>query len=122
MYTVRHEGQLLIIPDSNAEIDNYVTNMTSSVLLLSDECHEETAIMSSHSSRSMVIGELKALQLILAYSLESTLKGRLVITAAPRKTHSCTCLGDKKSGALLSTGRSHQRRSSDSNDSGLGCK
>lgn len=85
VYTVRHEGQLLIIPDSNAEIDNYVTNMTSSILLLSDECHEETAIMSSHSSGSMVIGELKALQLILAYSLESTLKGRLVITAAPRK-------------------------------------
>lgn len=56
--------------------------MTSSVLLLSDECHEETAIMSSHSYRSMVIAKLKALQLILAYSSESSLEGVLVIIGA----------------------------------------
>lgn len=62
-----------------------MTNMTSSVLPLSDECHEETAIMSSHSYGSMVIAKLKALQLILAYSSESSLEGRLVITEAHRK-------------------------------------
>lgn len=56
--------------------------MTSSVLLLSDECHEETAIMSSHSYRSMVIAKLKALQLILAYSSESSLEGTLVVIGA----------------------------------------
>lgn len=62
-----------------------MTNMTSSVLPLSDECHEETAIMSSHSFGSMVIAKLKALQLILAYSSESSLEGRLVIGEAHRK-------------------------------------
>lgn len=59
--------------------------MTSSLSKLSDECHEETAIMSSHSYGSMVIAKLKALQLILAYSSESSLEGRLVITGAHRK-------------------------------------
>lgn len=55
-----------------------MTNMTSSVLLLSDECHEETTIMSSHSWRSMVIAELKALKLTLAYSLESSLEAQKI--------------------------------------------
>lgn len=59
--------------------------MTSSILPLSDECHEETAIMSSHSYRSMVIAKLKALQINLAYSSESSLEGRLVINEAHRK-------------------------------------
>lgn len=62
-----------------------MTNMTSSLSPLSDGCHEETAIMSSHSFGSMVIAKLKALQLILAHSSECSLEGRLVITEAHRK-------------------------------------
>ncbi len=84
MYTERHQGKLLIIHDSNAGIGNYVTNMTSSVMLLSDECHEETAIMSSHSYQSMVIAKLKVLQLVFAYLSKSSLEGGIVITEAHR--------------------------------------
>lgn len=61
-----------------------MTNMTSSISLRSDECHKETAIMSSHSYGSKVIVKSKALQLILPYSSQSSLKGRLVITEAHR--------------------------------------
>lgn len=56
--------------------------MTSSISPLSDEFHEETAIMSSHSYKGMIIAKLKALQLNLSYSSESSLEGRLVITDA----------------------------------------
>ena len=65
-----------------------MTNMTSSIELLSDECHEETAIISSPSYGNMIIAKLKALQLNLAYSSESSLEGRLVITEAHRKNRS----------------------------------
>lgn len=91
--------------------------MTSSVSPLSDECHEETAIMSSHSYGSMVIAKLKALQLILAYSSESSLEDRLVITEAHRKIDCCAYFRWKISSILSSLGYSHQRHSADSNDS-----
>lgn len=67
--------------------------MTSSVLLLSDECHEETAIMSFHPYRSMVIAKLKALLLILA-SLESSLEvTRVIIKAQWQKKTTMHILG-----------------------------
>lgn len=71
--------------DSNAGIYNYVTNMASSLFPLSDECHEETAIMPSRSHQSVVIAKLKALQLILAHSSDFSLEDSLVIIGVHKK-------------------------------------